>query len=205
MILGGAGELGREEARRLAREELSRKAYSDARPPLLVRLATRVLRAVADAFDRAAGAVPAGRAGLVLLMLLVAGLVALLLVRLRPARSASGMPLFSGGQPLDAEAHRRRADELAAGGQWAEAVRERLRALVRELELRGVLDRRPGRAAGEIATEAGTQVPALADGLRRAATVFNEVWYGGRSADERSYAVLVEVDRQVREAQPVPA
>lgn len=205
MILAGTGDLGRDAARRLAREELSRKEYADARPPLAVRVVTRVIRALTDAFDSASSHVPAGRAGLVLLLLLLVAAIGLLLVRLRPARSAGRATLFGGGQLLDAEQHRRRADELAGGGEWASAVRERMRAVVRELELRGVLDRRPGRTADEVAAEAGAQVPALAADLYRAAVLFDEVWYGGRPADAASYAGMVELDRRVREARPVPA
>jgi len=40
-------------------------------------------------------------------------------------------------------------------------------------------------------------VPSLSEPLRRGVTVFDEVWYGGRTADASSYAVLVEVDRLV--------
>jgi hypothetical protein len=40
-------------------------------------------------------------------------------------------------------------------------------------------------------------VPAVADDLRRAAVVFDEIWYGGRTADASSYAFLVEVDDRV--------
>ena len=205
MILTGAGDLGRETARRLAREELARKQYSDARPPLLVRLATRAFRALSEAFDRASTHVPAGRAGLVLLLLLLLGALVLLLVRLRPARSAGRPALFGAGQPLDADGHRRLAEQAAARGAFAEAVRDRLRAVVRELETRGVLDPRAGRTADEVAAEAGRQVPGVADDLRRGTTVFDEVWYGGRPADATSYAVLVEVDRRVREARLVVA
>ena len=68
---------------------------------------------------------------------------------------------------------------------------------MRELEARGVLDARPGRTAGEVARDGGDAVPALAADLARAAAVFDEVWYGGRTADAASYAVLVEVDGRV--------
>jgi hypothetical protein len=101
---------------------------------------------------------------------------------------------------MTADGHRARADEAAAAGKWADAVRERLRAVARELESRGVLDPRPGRTADELAREAGSAVAAVAAPLQRGVRVFDEVWYGGRSADASSYAVLVEVDRAVREA-----
>lgn len=198
--------LSREGARDAAREELSRPEYADAQPPLLLRLVGRALRALGDLVDGAAGALPGGRIGLLLLLLLVAGLVAVVLTRVRPESGRTGArPLFGGSAVLTAAQHRAQAEAAAAQGQWAEAVRERLRAVVRDLEARGVLDPRPGRTAGEVARDAGAAVPAVADDLRRAAVVFDEVWYGGRTADAASYAVLVEVDQRVGSSRMVVA
>ena len=68
----------------------------------------------------------------------------------------------TGSAELDAAGHRAAAEALAAQGHLAEAVRERLRAVVRALEERGVLDPRPGRTSGEVARDAGAAAPALA-------------------------------------------
>ena len=88
--------LSREEARDAAREELSRREYDDARPPLVVRLVGRIFRELGELLDGAAGALPGGRFGLVVLLLLLALAVALVVARLRP--SAAGgrgrAPLF---------------------------------------------------------------------------------------------------------------
>lgn len=189
---------GRDEAREAAHRELSRRAYAQAEPPLTYRVIRWVLTRLGDLLDKATTSVPGGSVGLLLLVLLVALVAAVVVVRLRPAlRDQRSRLLFDGGQELTADQHRQRADQAAARGDHAEAVRERLRAVVRELEQRGVLDPRPGRTADEVARDAGTAVPVLAEPLRRGATVFDEVWYGGRVADATSYAVLVEVDRVV--------
>jgi hypothetical protein len=192
-------DLTRESARDAAREELSRREYADAQPPLLVRLVGRALRALGDLLDRAAGAVPGGRLGLLLLLALLVLLVAVVLARVRPGagREAARAPLFAGSAVLTAAAHRALAEQAAADGRFDEAVRERLRAVVRDLEARGVLDPRPGRTAGEVARDGGAALPAVAGDLRRGAAVFDEVWYGGRPADTSSYAVLVDVDERV--------
>lgn len=193
-------DLTREGAREAAREELSRQQYADAQPPLLVRLVGRALRAVGDLLGSAAGAVPGGRVGLLVLLVLLGVFVAVVLSRIGPlARRGSGRaPLFAGSAVLTADEHRALAEAAAGAGRFADAVRERLRAVVRELEARGALDPRPGRTAGEVAQDGGAAVPAVADELRRAAVVFDEVWYGGRTADASSYAVLVGVDERVR-------
>ena len=192
-------DLSREAARDAAREELSRPEYDAAQPPLLIRLAGRAVREVLELLDGAAGAVPGGYVGLLLLLLLIAGFVAVVLAKVRPGGSdrAGRAPLFAGAAVLTAAEHREQAEAAAAQGRWADAVRERLRAVVRDLEARGVLDARPGRTAGEVARDAGAAVPGVADDLRRAAVVFDEVWYGGRTADASSYALLVEVDGRV--------
>ena len=196
--LVGSDELTREAARRAAKAELSRREYDAARPPLVVRLVGRLLDELGRLLAAGGARVPGGRTGVVLLLLLLAGAVLLLVVRLRPARGAPGRPeLFATGGLLSAAEHRGLAIAAAARGEWADAVRERLRAVVRELELRGVLDPRPGRTAVEVARAGGAMVPALAEPLRRGSAVFDEVWYGGRTADATSYAVLVDLDRAV--------
>lgn len=191
--------LDREAARDAAREELSRPEYDAAQPPLLIRLAGRGVREVLELLDGAAGAVPGGYVGLLLLLLLLAGFVAVVLAKVRPGRSdrSGRAPLFAGTAVLTAAEHRALAEAAARDGRWADAVRERLRAVVRDLEARGVLDPRPGRTADEVAREAGAAVPEVADDLARAARVFDEVWYGGRVADAAGYAVLVDVDRRL--------
>jgi hypothetical protein len=187
-----------EAAREAARRELSKRAYQDAQPPLTYRALRWIIDKIGELLDKAAGSVPGGKLGLLLLVVLVIGVVAVVVVQLRPTlRSQRNDELFDAGQVLSADEHRRRAEQAATRGDHAEAVRERLRAVVRELEQRGLLDARPGRTADEVAREAGRAVPSLAEPLRRGATVFDEVWYGGRAADATSYAVLVELDRLV--------
>ena len=117
----------------------------------------------------------------------------------------AGAPVVELSGPLDAAEHRRRADGYAAEGRFAEAVRERMRAIVRELETRGVLEPRPGRTADEVAREAGAAVRAVAPDLRTAATVFDEVWYGGRTATAQADALLRQADQRVQRAQLVVA
>jgi hypothetical protein len=206
VIADGAGDIGRDAARRAAQHELQNRKYRDAQPPLLVRVVGKLIRTFLDLLDRAAGGLPGGRIGLLLLALLVATLVAVVVVRLRPlgGRASSGA-LFGTGRELSADEHRQLAERAAATGHWADAVRERLRAIVRELEARGVLEARPGRTAGEVARDGGAAVPAIAGDLNRATTTFDEVWYGGRNADAASYAVLVAADTAVASARLVVA
>lgn len=203
MILGVPVDLSRAEAARLARAELARAVYLDQRPGLVARLVRWLLEQAGDLLGRVAGAAPGGPAGVVVLVALVVVAVVALRLRVGPLgrRSAVDPALFAGRARSAAE-HRTAADAHAGRGEWAEAVRERLRGVVRGLEERAVLDERPGRTADEAAAEAGAALPSCAADLRRAAQVFDEVWYGGRRADAGSDAVLRAVDQRVREARP---
>lgn len=200
-LLAAVAGLERDEAREDAQRELSKGVYRANEPSLAERVLDRVFEEVNDLLARAAEVAPGGQVGLVLLVILLALLVAVVLLRTGPLARRGAV--FSGGQTrrvLTAVDHRREADRLAAEGRWAEAVRERMRAIVRELEARGVLEVRPGRTANEVASEAGAAVPALLGDLRAAARSFDEIWYGGRTATAAAEAQLREVDQRVRSA-----
>jgi hypothetical protein len=204
--LAGIDEIGREAARRAAREELSDRRYTDAQPPLITRIVGRIIREFLELLAKAADGAPGGTLGLLLLAALVVLLAAVVFDKLGPpGRREATAPLFGTGRELSADEHRQLADEAAAQGRWADAVRERLRAVVRELEARGVVEPRPGRTADEVALEAGRVLPPLAEPLRAGARLFDEVWYGGRPADASSYAVLVALDERVVAVRVVPA
>jgi len=193
----------RDEARRAAEDELSKGIYHQNEPGPIERAVERALEWLDDLLSRAVGATPGGTLGLLVLLGLVVALVAVVLWRTGPLRRGvrTGMPLVELSGDLSAEEHRRRADAHVAEGRFAEAVRERMRALVRELESRGVLEPRPGRTADEVAREAGALVPAVAAELRTAASVFDEVWYGGRPATAQADAAVRRADERIRRAQ----
>lgn len=74
------------------------------------------------------------------------------------------------------------ADRYAADGRYAEAVRERLRAMVRELVDQGVVVNHPGWTVTELAEAAGAAKPAVRPPVTNASTVFSDIWYGKRPA-----------------------
>lgn len=196
---------GRDEAREAAREELSRRAYEEAKPPLLQRFVDWVLERLSDLLGSTSAQLPGGRWALLLLVLLVAGLVALVLARVRPARRTGRTEVFEAGRQLSAADHRAAAEAAAARGDHATALTERFRALVRELEARGVVEPRPGWTADEVARAAGAAVPGVAAALRRAATLFDEVRYGGRPATAAGYREMAALDDEVAAARLVVA
>ena len=203
MIASVPVDLGRDEAAQLAREELAKQVYRDAGPGLVERLVRWLLEQAGRLLDGAAGVSPGGYSGLVVVLLLVAAAVVAVRLKVGPLgrRAAREEALFV-GRTRTAAQHRAAADAHAAAGAWAEAVRERLRAVVRSLEQRAVLDERAGRTADEAAAEAGRALPSCAAGLRAAAVLFDEIWYGGRPAGPESYAALRDLDAQVQATRP---
>jgi hypothetical protein len=192
-------ELGRDEAARLAEEELAKQIYREAGPGVVERFIGWVLDQAGRLLDDVAGASPGGYAGLVLVLLLA--VVAVVAVRLKVGplgRSAAGEEALFTGRARGSAEHRAAAERHAAAGEWAEAVRERLRAVVRSLEERTVLDERPGRTADEAAAEAGLALPSCATDLRAAARLFDDIWYGGRPAGAEAYAAMHALDDKAR-------
>jgi hypothetical protein len=77
-----------------------------------------------------------------------------------------------------------------------------MRAIVRSLEERALLDIRPGRTADEAAAEAARALPTRADRLNTAARDFDDVTYGGRRASRQSYQRIAELDRDLERTKP---
>ena len=204
ILLAVPVELGRDAARDAAHEELSRQVYQQARPGLVERALQWLYEQVVGLLNDAGGASPGGYAGMIVIVLLVVAAIVAVRLKVGPFGKARRFEeaLFVGG-PLSAAEHRRAADAHAAAGEWAEAVRDRLRAVIRSLEERTLLDPRPGRTADEAAVEAGAALPECAASLRAAARVFDEIWYGGRDASASSDQVLRDLDERVRTSRSV--
>jgi Domain of unknown function (DUF4129) len=205
--LAAVAPVGRDEARRAAERELSKGIYHQDEPGPVVRAFDAVIDWIGRFLDGFTSAAPGGSLGPLVLLAIVLVVAAVVLWRTGPirrgARTRSQVVELSGD--IGAPEHRLRADEHAAAGRFAEAVRERMRAIVGELETRGVLDPRPGRTADEVAREAGAVVPTIAGDLRAAAGVFDEIWYGGRPATPQSDALMRQADDRVRRAPMVVA
>ncbi|WP_406381855.1 DUF4129 domain-containing protein [Streptomyces sp. NBC_01618] len=190
-------------AQEAAEHELSKPMYHENDPNLLQRGLDRLWDWIGDLLNTASGAAPGGPVGLVVLVLVVIGLVAALWWRLgtphRAVRSAEA--LFDDG-PRSAAEHRTAAEAHAAAHRWNEAVQERMRAIVRSLEERALLVPRPGRTADEAAAEAGRPLPAHAARLHAAAREFDDVTYGGRTADQQAYLTVRTLDLDLQTAKP---
>ncbi|MFI5685602.1 DUF4129 domain-containing protein [Streptomyces sp. NPDC051636] len=211
LSLAGSGDeppvtISRDPAREAARRELAKRMYHQNDPSLL----ERALNAFWDWVDRllnaASAATPGGTLGLAVVVLAVVAVVAALWWRLgTPRRQPTSAAALFDDRPRSATEHRAAAEAHAAQGHWNQALQERMRAIVRALEERALLDVRPGRTADEAAAEAGRALPSHTDRLRAAAREFDDVTYGGRRASEQSYHRVAELDRDLERSSPVLA
>ncbi|WP_404959811.1 DUF4129 domain-containing protein [Streptomyces sp. 147326] len=194
----------REAAREAAERELSKPMYHENDPSLVDRATRAFFDWLDDLFGAAAGATPGGAVGLIAVVLLAALAMAALWWRLgSPSRTTTSPgTLFDDGIRSAAD-HRKAADAHAAAGRWTEAVQERMRAVVRSLEERTLLDPRPGRTADEAAAEAAASLPGHAADLRAAARTFDDITYGGRTADADTYTRLRSLDLTLTNAKPL--
>lgn len=185
-----------------ARHELAKRPYQQAKPPWWLRPLQWVFREIAKLWLSVANHTGGSAA---LSVIIVGALVILALIAWRVGPLArGGRSRFALGLEPESTAtdHRAAAERFAAQQQWAEAVRERLRAISRDLEERVLVNRRPGRTAYELAAEGGRALPANAAMLREAADRFAAIWYGSASAGAEDYRRLKEIDLAVQAARP---
>lgn len=193
----------RDPAREAARRELSKSMYHENEPSWFQRALDTFWDWVEDLFSSASTVTPGGPLGLVVVILVIAAVIGALWWRLgTPRRQPTSSAALFDDRARSAAEHRSAAEAHAAQGHWNQAVQERMRAIVRSLEERALLDVRPGRTADEAAAEAGRSLPAHTDRLRAAARDFDDVTYGGRTATPQAYERIAELDRDLEHTKP---
>lgn len=199
-------DIGRDEARRRAEEELAKAKYQGLPQwlkDLLAWLDARWddIRELADP-----GGTPRapGQVDWVYLLIVIVVVTAIVLLvwkfGLPKWRKRTRDAEVEADPDQSPEDYRSIADRAAQAQEWTVAVRERFRALVRELEERTIIDPRPARTALEAAGTSARMLPAVERDLHAAALLFNDVMYGERIADHAAYARMVEADAAVRAA-----
>ncbi|MEV4808568.1 DUF4129 domain-containing protein [Micromonospora avicenniae] len=109
--------------------------------------------------------------------------------------------------PDQLTAHLSLADRLAAEGRYAEAVRERLRDMIRELAARQVVPPQPGLTVLEVGSTATRNRPHTGPPVVAAGLIFSELWYAQRPAtadhDRRMRELAAELHRVLATPPPV--
>jgi hypothetical protein len=185
-------------AAQAARDELAKAAYHRHDPSIAQRVFTKIADWLNHLLGQAETHAPGGGVGLlVLVVAIVAAVVVLSLTLGKVRRTNRQTDVLFEHRASTPDEHRARARAHARDAEWALAVREWLRAVGRELEVRGVVDERPGRTASELCAAASTQLPLLAPDLADAARRFDAIWYGDAPATAADEAVLRALDARV--------
>ncbi|MFE7274037.1 DUF4129 domain-containing protein [Streptomyces sp. NPDC057623] len=193
----------RDPAREAAQRELSKGMYHENDPSWFQRALDTFWDWVEDLFSSASTVTPGGSLGLIVVILVIVAVLGALWWRLgTPRRQPTSSAALFDDRPRSAAEHRAAAEAHAAQSHWNQAVQERMRAIVRSLEERALLDVRPGRTADEAAAEAGRSLPTHTDRLRTAARDFDDVTYGGRTATQQAYQRIAELDRDLESTKP---
>ncbi|MEU0498528.1 DUF4129 domain-containing protein [Mycobacterium sp. NPDC006124] len=186
-------DIDRDAAHDAAQRELSKPIYprgslTDQVGALLEDLLFRIMAGGAS--------VPGGWITItVLLVLVTVAVVIAARVARRTMRTKRGRHATLFGSAEMSSAQHRAAAELAASqGDWATAIRQRVRGVARHLEETAVVLPVPGRTATELARDAGQALPNLADELTSAATAFNDVTYGELPGTESAYRMIADLD-----------
>jgi hypothetical protein len=194
-------DVDRDAAHEAAQRELAKPIYPKGSP------SQRVLDWAATALRHllAQGSTVPGGWFTISVLLIVLGAAAAVAIRVarRTLRTSRGRDyqLF-GPAELSAAEHRTTAEGCAAAGDWAAAIRHRLRAVARQLEETGVLNPAPGRTANELARDAGAGLSWLSPELTRAAAAFNDVTYGQLPGTEGDYRMIADLDKHLRSRSP---
>ena len=192
-----------------AHQILQHPQYKAAEPSLLQRIVTRATSDLSHALGRVSDAV-GGPLPLILIALAVVVVIVLIRVKLGRVPLASAFAGRAGRLTRrTASDYRDEASEFARSGQFAEAVRATTRAMVRELEDRGVLEPTPGSTAATLSAQAARAVPAVGADAAVVAGLFDEIWYAGRPATVADAAATaaaeLRVSRQrLRVTEPTP-
>ncbi|NOJ58532.1 DUF4129 domain-containing protein [Arthrobacter sp. 260] len=185
-----------DEARRWLVDELARGPYQEAEPNIVERIIAAILEWLGSLL---AGLRPleAGPGTLLLALgaaVVIAAAVWLVRPRLNARRKVDSGGVFAGDTVRTALEHRQLADSAAASKDWDTALTERLRAVIRSAEERGIIDSQPGRTAGETAVQLRTAFGPPAEETSWLADRFNEVHYGSQAADAPDYQRATAID-----------
>ncbi|MGO2861455.1 MAG: hypothetical protein ACTIC1_09880 [Brevibacterium sp.] len=146
---------------------------------------------------------------LLLVVIVVAGIIALIVWRVRRVGLRRTRVPLAAFDPVVAvpepEPWRRSAAAAAAAGDFRTAVVDQARAIFALLSLKQIVSLDSSSTASELVRTAGADLPEHAPELRWAAEVFNELLFGEASDDADSESDSVSGDEATTQHRPDPA
>jgi hypothetical protein len=193
-----------DEARSRILEELSKAEYDDS-PGFVAWLLTTLENWLLEVLDGIDGD-SAAQAGIAALVALVLAAAVFLVLRrtgwIRRSHSLSVTAQLDADPVLSAVELRRAAREANAAGRSDDGTVLALRALVRDLEERTLLDVAAGMTAHEAALRAATSFPELRGRLQRGADAFDTAAYSHRPATAKQAEDLLRLAEYIAETAP---
>jgi hypothetical protein len=110
------------------------------------------------------------------------------------AEMLGGVRIDTSREPAD---WRRDADAHRAAGRFRDAVRCRYRALVGDLARAALIDEIPGRTTGEERVQLADVAPPASEPFDRVAGLFDDTWYGDRTATDADVAEVERLEHEV--------
>lgn len=204
MITAGPPPVDPDEARSRIREELAKSEYDDSEGFVawLLRVIEEWLVSLVDGID-GSSATQAGLAIALALVLLAA--VVLVLRRTGLIRRGATLTVEAGldAEPVLSAGELREAARAAITSQrFDDATVLALRALVRDLEVRTLLDVTAGMTAHEAASAASRPFPDLTGRLQLGADAFDTAAYSHRSATSKHAEDLLRLTEYIAESTP---
>lgn len=193
-----------DDARSRIRDELAKSEYDDSEGFVawLLRVIEEWLLSLADGIDGSSTA----QAAIAIVLLLLLGAVVVLVLRrtglirrgavLSVASALDAEPVLSAGELRDS-AHRAIAEE-----RFDDATVLALRSLVRDLEVRTLLDVTVGMTAHEAAASASHSFPDLTSRLQRGADAFDTAAYSHRAVTAKQAEDLLRLTEYIAESTP---
>ncbi|WP_281451152.1 DUF4129 domain-containing protein [Paenarthrobacter nitroguajacolicus] len=194
----------RDEARRWAIEELSKPQYPDAQPGWLEQLWRDFLDWLSSLEGDGTGSDTNFALPVIVVLAVALIIVAVFVVRprLNARRASRHEDIYGADSTMDADDYRKRALAAADDGDWAAAVVDQFRALVRSAEERDVIDVRAGRTADEASAQLGQVFGAAQERLDAAARLFDAVRYGEQGATRSDYESTRDLDAELLTMKP---
>ncbi|WP_018155238.1 DUF4129 domain-containing protein [Demetria terragena] len=193
-----------EQGRRLLGDELAKLPYLEKKS-----LIDTVLGWLTERLEGVAGE-GAGPLATVILVLAVLALLAAIVyatTRIRSSRrvrrGADEADAVFDDADLSAAEYRQRAREAESRNEHSAALLDWFRAIIRSGDERALLGDSPGRTAHEFVRVLSPRFPHEREALRQAATVFDEVRYGGRKVGAGHSTTVRELDGRISQARPV--
>lgn len=184
-----------DEGQEWAREELSRRVYSDEKT-FLEWLVDKIDDFFSGLYDTASGYDLQFLPTLFIFLAVLALLISIALAGPMRRKRAMKQPvggMWSEGDHRTAEQFWLAAEQAASNAYFSLAVIEGFRGSIRSLEEQEVIKTHAGMTAVEVSILVARSFPATRSAMRRAATLFDKSLYGNYMASAQDYRAIVDL------------